>query len=56
MLREGYWITAYASLPFIGLGIVIAIMGVLRFKRFLKTFDEPSAKDSELADDVPEAN
>lgn len=53
MLREGYWVTAYASLPFIGLGVVIAIMGVRRFKRFLKTFDE---KDSELAIDVPGAN
>ena len=40
MLREGYWITAYASMPFIALGVVMAILGVRRVRGFLKYLDE----------------
>jgi len=40
MLREGYWITAYATLPFIALGVVIAILGVRRAQGFIKYLNE----------------
>ena len=40
MLREGYWITAYATMPFIALGVVMAILGVRRVRGFLKYLNE----------------
>ena len=40
MLREGYWITAYATMPFIALGVVIAILGVRRTRGFIKYLNE----------------
>ena len=40
MLREGYWVTAYASMPFIALGVVIAILGVRRVRGFIKYLNE----------------
>ena len=40
MLREGYWITAYATMPFIALGVVIAILGVRRVRGFIKHLNE----------------
>ena len=43
MLREGYWVTAYASMPFIGLGVVIAILGVRRTRGFIKYLNEQEA-------------
>ena len=40
MLREGYWITAYATMPFIALGVVMAILGVRRVRGFIKYLNE----------------
>ena len=40
MLREGYWITAYATMPFIALGVVIAILGVRRTRGFIKYLNQ----------------
>ena len=40
MLSEGYWITAYATMPFIAVGVVMAILGVRRVRGFLKYLNE----------------
>ena len=40
MLREGYWITAYATMPFIALGVVMAVLGVRRVRGFIKYLNE----------------
>ena len=40
MLREGYWITAYATMPFIALGVVMAVLGVRRVRGFIRYLNE----------------
>src|SRR3990172_4639064 len=53
MLREGYWITAYATMPFIALGVVIAILGVRRTRGFIKYLNqqEKSRVEQEQSDE-----
>ena len=40
MLREGFIVTAYATMPFIALGVVIAVLGVRRVRGFLHYISE----------------
>ena len=51
MLREGYIVTAYATMPFIGLGVTIAILGIRRVRGFLHYLSE-----HEKAEDFSEAS
>jgi len=49
MLREGYIVTAYATMPFIALGVALAILGVRRVRVFLKYVSEQERSFAEAS-------
>jgi len=49
MLREGYIVTAYATMPFIALGVTLAILGVRRVRVFLKYVSEQERSFAEAS-------